>query len=127
MTKLTSNTSTGVRFVRRQNYVPSNFSSARRFRTTYLPTTGSTSVAAAFIRRLGYNRRHYDLSSGSIDSHKGQIRGTDVMPLFRTIILHPNFDAYLHRGVKGAIDRRAQNYEVSDANGHEKVEVIDRS
>ncbi len=65
--------------------------------------------------------------SSNIHGDKGQIGGADVTALFGAIILHPDLHPHLHRGVEDAIDRGAQDHEISDPYGHEKIQMIDGS
>src|ERR1700674_6120019 len=95
-----------------------HFFCARRFRPAYLPAARGIFVATLFICSLRDDGRDRHAISGSIYSDKGQISGADVTALFGVIILYPDLHAHLHRGVVDAIDRRAQDYEISDANGH---------
>src|SRR6202795_1738169 len=104
-----------------------HFPSARRFRPAYLPAARGILVAPLLIRRLGDDGRDRHAISGGIDSDKGQVSGADVTALFGVIILHPDLHAHFHRSVVDAIDRRAQDYESSDSNGHEKIQMINRS
>ncbi len=47
------------------------------------------------------------------------------MASFGVIILHPDLHAHFNRSVVHAIDRRTQDYEISHANRHQKIQVID--
>src|SRR6202790_3092738 len=100
---------------------------AHRFRTAYLPASRGIFVATLLICGLGDDRRDRHAISGSIYGDKGQISGADVTALFGVIILHPDLHAHFHRSVVDAIDRRAQDYEISDSNRHEKIQMINRS
>src|SRR6266851_6155165 len=91
----------------------------------YLAAVHGIFIAAPFILGLRDNRRHRQAISGSIYGDKRQIGGADVTALFGTIILHPDLHAYLHRSVVHAIDRRTQDYEISNPNRHEKIQMID--
>src|SRR5208282_4126584 len=95
----------------------SNLLSADRFRSAYLTAARGTIVAAFFLFRLRDDGRDRQPISGNIHSDKGQIGRANVPALFGAIIFHPDLHPHLHRSVEDAIDRRAQDYEISDANG----------
>src|ERR1019366_4096426 len=101
--------------------------SARRFFPAQLPAVRGIFVAALFFRSLGNDRWDCHTISRGIYGHKSQIGGTDMVALFGAIVLYPNLHAHLHRSAVDAIDRRAQDHEISDANGHEKIQMIDGS
>src|SRR5664279_229280 len=105
----------------------SNFHSARQFHTAHLPAARSAIVAAFFIFCFGDDRWHYDFISSGVDGDKSEIGGTDVTALLGAVVFHPDLHAHLHRSAVDAIDRRAQDYEISDPNGHKKVHVINGS
>ena len=44
--------------------------------------------------------------------------------LLGTIIFHPDFDAHLHRGMKGTVHRRAQDAEIADAHWYQEIQVV---
>src|ERR1035437_9349170 len=101
--------------------------SARRFFPAQLPAVRGIFVAALFFRSLGNDGRDCHTISRGIYGHKSQIGGTDMVTLFGAIVLYPNLHAHLHRSAVDAIDRRAQDHEISDANGHEKIQMVNGS
>ena len=50
-----------------------------------------------------------------------------MLVFLRAIVLDPNFNADFHRGVKGAVHRRAQDDQIANTCRHQEVKMIDGS
>ena len=48
------------------------------------------------------------------------------MCFIRDIVFDPNLDADFHRGMKNAIDRGAQDDQITDTNRKQEIQVVDR-
>jgi len=60
----------------------------------------------------------------AIDCDESQVSRADVPLGSGDVILHPDLDADLHRGVEGAIHRRSKHEQVADVHGREKIKMI---
>jgi hypothetical protein len=77
----------------------------------YLTTPSSIVVAAALIVSFRNHRRNLDTASASVDGHERQVSRTHVFAIVQNVVFHPGLYSHLHRAVKNAIDRRAENYQ----------------
>lgn len=81
-------------------------------------------IATFFFLGFGNHGRNGKPVSGRVHRNKCEIGGADVPVLIRPIVLDPNFNPDLHRGVKSAVYGGTQDNEISNLDRHQKIHMI---
>src|SRR6185437_5822059 len=101
------------------------FLASRAFRFADFATTARVFETALLLVSLRNDGRHAQMTSCSINRHKGQICRTHVAGFVGEIILHPHGDADFHRGREDAVYRGAEDDQVADMYGRPEIQVVD--
>src|SRR5258706_11032951 len=98
--------------------------SARQFRAAQFAASEGIFIAALLFIGFRDDGRDGQVAARGIHRYERQVRRADMLVAFGVIVLHPNLDADLHGSVVNAIHRRAEDDDVSNANRHEEIEMI---
>src|SRR5579863_5693034 len=92
----------------------------------YLTAPTRIVVTAALIVGFRNHRRNLDTTSAGVNCHESQVGRTHVLAIVQDVIFHPGLYSHFHRAVKHAIDRGAENYQISNVHRNPEIHVIDR-
>ena len=104
----------------------SGFAPSFQFGTPNFAAPTGIFIAAPLLVRLRNHRRNRQALTGTVHRDKSEIGGTDMLRGIGNVIFHVNLYAHFHGCMKNAVHRRPEDHEVSDPDGDEKIDVIDR-